>query len=256
VPQSFVDGSGAQVSAPQLLPASFTVAGTQTASTHAKPAAHPGQPIATPHESTPTTPQAPAHAFARHVWEAGLLGSAMQTVPPVHGVPHASTSPEHGSVQRPQRTPDGQVVAGVQASALAPSTCGGLASPSRSVAESVGGCESIATVASSTVLSTVAASSAVASCVAAASSAVVASSTVTSFSGAPGDPSDRAGFASAWGVATEASVGVTEASAPSSEPSGPPSNPSSLAGVPPHEATDMSGAKATTIATAKRPTRP
>jgi hypothetical protein len=93
VPQSIVFGSGVQVSAAQL-PASDTTGppasgAWQLPFTQARPPVHPPQLTATPQPSSATTPQRPVHAFGLHDCDIASWGSATQTLPPVHGVPHA-----------------------------------------------------------------------------------------------------------------------------------------------------------------------
>lgn len=97
VPHKWFCPSGEHVSG-EHCPASCAPAGTQVLPTHAIPALHPPQLTATPHPSTPTTPQRPVHTLGWHVcvlWSAGLV---THTLPLVHALPHAKTWPVHGSV--------------------------------------------------------------------------------------------------------------------------------------------------------------
>ena len=97
VPHRWFWPSGAQVSG-EHCPASCAPAGTHALPTHAMPALHPPQLTATPHPSTPMTPQCPVHVFGWQVcvfWSAGLV---THTLPLVQALPHAKTRPVQGSV--------------------------------------------------------------------------------------------------------------------------------------------------------------
>jgi hypothetical protein len=91
-----VSGAHASIAEASLTPPSGT---THRLAMQSWPVGHPPHAMATPHESSPTTPQVPVgQLFGLHDWDVGSLGSAVQTWPEGHAAPQAKTSPEHGSL--------------------------------------------------------------------------------------------------------------------------------------------------------------